>query len=624
MTIPTRGNSFRLPMKIHIVFIQLFILATGTSAWSQGTQVSAAVGRDTIGVHDQLQFVVTVTGENSGDAENPKLPDFRGFKVVSGPNIGTQFQWINGRSSSSKSFTYTLIPEKEGQFTLDPVEVWVRDKSYRTQAIEIRVTSAPPDPGPASPRRKSFDPWDPFTEDVAPVRRSVGDAVFMRAELDRESAYPGQQVTLLYRLYTALRVGGIQIQEAPPLSGFWVEDLDVDKTPKATSENINGREYLAYTIKKQALFANTTGRLKIPATTFAISVESGRDIFSIFDRSETVYRSTQELTLDVKPLPSEGKPKNFSNAVGKFSLMAEIDKNEVATGEAVALKVKLGGRGNLKTVTELSLPELPDFTIYSSKHEDKTEVSEQNQIGGEKTWEYVIVPKAPGKQTVPSIAFSFFNADENRYETVATSPISLNVTGGNTHAVSDSGLFDINKQELTRRGTDIHFIKLSAGSFEQRGAPFYRKAWFYFVFALPILLNASVMLYRKQQSRLKENEALVRSRRARQNALKKIKTAEREGKSDARRYYDLAASALSGYLSDRFGLQEIEMTSDKLERTLSGKSVPKKFIEETKSCLEECDFGRFVSAPTSPDKTAALGARLRKILEALERVTADF
>ena len=610
-------------MKIHTLFIQIFILAAGAPAWSQDTQVSANVGRDTIGVHDQLQFVVTVTGENSGDAENPNLPDFRGFKVVSGPNIGTQFQWINGRSSSSKSFTYILIPEKEGQFTIDPVEVRVGDKTYKTQALEVRVTSAPPDPDPASPRRKSINPWDPFTEDVTPVRRSIGDAVFMRAELDRESAFPGQQATLCYRLYTSMRVGGIQIREAPPLSGFWVEDLDVEINPKGTSETINGREYVVYTIKKQALFANTTGRLKIPAATFAISVESGRDIFSIFDRSETIYRSTQDLTLEVNPLPPEGKPENFGNAVGKFTLTAAIDKNEVTAGEAVALKIKLEGRGNLKTVTELSMPELPDFTIYSSKQEYKPEVSDQSQIGGEKTWEYVIVPKAPGPQTVPSIAFSFFNADENRYEAVATSPLSLDVTGGNTTAVSDSGLFDINKQELTRRGTDIHFIKLSAGGFEQHDAPFYRKAWFYIVFALPILLNVSVMLYRKQQSRLSENEALVRSRRARQNALKKIKTAERESQSDARRYYDLAASALSGYLSDRFGLQAIELTSDKLERMLSGKSVPQKVIEETKSCLEVCDFGRFVSATTSPDKTAALGARLRKIIEALERVTAD-
>ncbi|MBN2244181.1 MAG: protein BatD [Acidobacteria bacterium] len=607
-------------MKIHRLFILLLILGAGSPAWSQETRVSASVGRDTIGVHDQLQFVVTVTGEDSGDAANPRLPELRGFKVVSGPNIGTQFQWINGRSSSRKSFTYILVPEKEGQFTIDPVEVRVGDKTYRTEAVQIRVTSAPPSPEP--PSRSLRSPWDPFEEDITPVRRPVGDAVFMQAELDRESAYPGQQVTLFYRLYTTMRVGGIQIQETPPLSGFWVEDLEVPETPKGASRRVNGREYLVYTIKKQALFANAAGRLKIPGATFAISVESGRDIFSIFDRSETIYRSTQELTLEVKPLPPEGKPENFSNTVGQFRLSAEIDRNEASTGEAVSLRIKLQGRGNMKTVPDIQFPELPDFTIYSSRQEGKTDVSDGDRIGGEKTWEYVIVPKAPGRQTIPPIAFSFFDPGQNKYETVSTPLMELKVTGGNTDAFGSPGLFDVGKQELTRLGTDIHFIKLAAGTFEKREAPLYGKPWFYLLFALPVALNASVVIYRKRQARLTGNAAAVRSRKARQKALKKLKAAQREARSDARRFYDLAAAALSGYLADRFNLQEIELTSDRLERALSSKEAPAENIEEIKNCLQECDFGRFVSAAASPDRTAALSARIRKIIDALEKMTA--
>jgi hypothetical protein len=606
---------------IHTIFTLFIILLSGVPAWSQDVQVSATVGRDSIGIHDQVQLAVTVSGKDSGDAENPRIPDMKDFTVVSGPSIGTQFQWINGRTSSSKTFSYILVPKKEGQFTIDPVEVRVGDKTYKTQAIQIRVTSAPPDPAPQ--RRNSVDPWDPFAEDVAPVRQNVGDAVFMKAELDRETAYPGQQATLYYRLYTSMAISGIQLKENPALSGFWVEDLEVEKSPKGTSETINGREYLVYTIKKQALFANATGKLKIPSSSFAISVESGRDIFSVFDRGETIYRSTMDLTLEVKPLPAGGKPDNFSNAVGKFSLAASIDKNKTATGEAVALEVKLKGQGNLKTIADLPLPELPDFTIYSSKHEDKIETLEKDQIGGEKTWEYVIVPKAPGQQTIPPIVFSFFNADQNRYETASTSELILNVSGGNADAVSAPGLFDINKQGLTRQGTDIRFIKLSAGDFEKEDAPFYRKAWIYLLIAFPVILNASALLYRKQQSRFTDNMDVVRSRKARQNALKLLKTAEREGKSDARRFYDQAASAFSGYLSDKFGLSEIELTGDSLERALSMKSVPHENIEETKGCLEECDFGRFVSAAASADKMAALSARLRKNIDDLEKVTTD-
>jgi hypothetical protein len=608
-------------MKRALILTLCSLLLTGLPGWSQDVQVSASIGSDSVGIHDQVQLVIRVSGKDSNEAENPRFPEPEGFSVVSGPSIGTQFQWINGRSSSSKSFTYILVPKKEGQFTIDPIEVRVGDKTYETKSIQVQVTSASVNPPPQP--RNSIVPWDPFREDTEPVRQSVGDAVFIRAELDRKSAYPGQQVTLLYNLYTSIHVNGCQIQEDPPLNGFWVEDLKVPDNPQGTSSTVNGREYTVYTIKKKALFPNTAGSLKIPASTFAISVENGRDIFSIFDRSETIYRNTQELTLEVKPLPSQGKPDNFGNAVGEFKITANINKNEVKTGEAVALEVKLAGRGNLKTVPDLTLPDLPDFTIYSSKHEDKTEISEKNQIGGEKTWEYVLVPKAPGKQTIPPVTLSFFNADQNRYETVSTSPLTLNVTGSNAEAVSNPGLYNINKQELTRVGTDIHFIKLSAGNFEKKGAPLYRLYWMYLLIAFPVILNASALLYRRQQSRLTENAAAVRSRKARQNALKRLKTAEREGKSDTRRYYDLAASALSGYLADKFNLSEIELTGDNLKRTLSGKSVPEENIEETKSCLEECDFGRFVSAAGAPEKKVALSARIRRNVDALERASAN-
>ncbi|MEJ2247361.1 MAG: BatD family protein, partial [Acidobacteriota bacterium] len=497
--------------KILIPALFIFLL-TGLPAWSQDVQVSASIGSDTVGIHDQVQLVIRISGEDSDEAENPSFPEPQGFSVVSGPSIGTQFQWINGRSSSSKSFTYILVPKKEGQFTIDPIEVRVGDKTYETNAIRVQVTQASANPSPQ--RRNSIAPWDPFGEDAEPVRQSIGDAVFMRAELDRESAYPGQQVTLFYNLYTSLRVHGYQIQDKPPLTGFWVEDLETEENPRGKSRTVNGKEYQVYTILKQALFPNTTGSLKIPASTFAISVESGRDIFSIFDQAETVYRNTQELTLEVKVLPSQGRPDNFSNAVGEFKLSANIDKNEAGTGEAIALEVKLEGQGNLKTIPDLTLPDLPDFTIYSSKHEDKIEILETNQIGGEKTWEYVLVPRAPGEQTIPPVTFSFFNADQNRYETVSTQPLTLNVSGGNADAVSTPGLFDINKQGLTRLGTDIHFIKLSSGKLEKKDDPFYRKSWIYLVIAFPIILNASTLLYRRQQSLLTENAATVRNRKA--------------------------------------------------------------------------------------------------------------
>jgi len=608
-------------MKISAVFILFLILNQGPPAWGQDVQVSATVDRDTIGIHDQVQLSIMISGKDSSDAESPSLPDLQDFSVVSGPSIGNRFEWINGRSRSSKSFTYILVPKKEGQFTIGPVDVRVGDKIYKTGEIQVHVTSSPAATQPGS--RSPITPLDPFANDRMSPRSPVGDAVFMKAELDRDSAYIGQQVTLLHKIYAAATIRGIELRENPKLSGFWVENLKTEKDPKGISQMIEGREYYVYTIKKQALFPTATGILKIPGSTFAISVDNGRDIFSIFDQSETIYRSTQELTLEVKPLPTKGKPADFNSVVGKFEISAEPNKREVKTGEAVELEVQLKGRGNIKTLPDIQLPVLSDFTTFSSKSEDRIEVLGNNQIGGEKTWKYVLVPNAAGQQKIPSISFTYFDADQAKYETVTTPPVALNVTGSGKGAVPPSGIFEINKQALTRQGSDINFIKLSAGNFGEKSSPFYRKAGFYLVIAFPVFLNMFALLYSRKQSRMNDNIAENRKRKARQNALKLLKNAEREGKPDARRYYDQAEAALSGYLADRFSLSGIELTGDKLEKTLSMKTVPRELIEETGSCLEECNFGRFVSAAADQGKMDELGERIRRTINELEKVTTD-
>jgi tetratricopeptide (TPR) repeat protein len=587
-------------------------------SWGQDMQVTASVGSDTVGIQDQFQFAITVAGKDSGDAENPRISRLQGFKVVSGPSISTQFQWINGRSSSSKSFVYILIPEKEGQFTIDPVEVRVGGKIYKTQPLRVRVTSAPSSPVPPPQRQRPFTPLDPFDEEIAPSRRSVGDSVLIKAELDRASVYPGQQVTLTYKLYTQVSINGIQLQDNPPLSGFWVEDIQVDTKPKGESQVVKGREYQVFTIKKQALFATTTGKIRIPSSTFAISAGISGDAFGIFSRAETLYRKTDELSLDVRPLPTAGRPADFHNAVGSFTLTSSIDKAQVATGDAVALRVKLEGKGNLKTIPDIFIPSFPDFTIYSSKRADAFRSYAEDQVGGDKTWEYVIVPKAPGHQTIPSLSFSFFNPERDKYETVTTLPLSLNVARGADNAASVSGLSGSDKQNLVRRGTDINFIKLTAGDLEKENKPLYRSLWFYLIAAIPLTFNACAFLYQKRRSKCAEDMSVIRNRKARRTAVERLKIAERKGKLDARLFYDQAAAALSGYLVDKFRLAEIELTGDNLERALSEKSVPPQTVEETRACLQECDFGRFVSASASAEKIRGLSARIRKSIEALE------
>ena len=595
---------------VHLWLFALFVFAA--LAGAQEVQVTATVGSDVVGVEDNFQLTVTVTGKDSGQAETPRLPRLRGLLVVSGPSVSTQFQWINGVSSQSKGFIYVLLPEKEGQITIDPIQVTVGGKIFKTQPMSVRVI-----PGSHGPRRS----FDPFGEDIFRAPRSApADNLFVAAELDRSSAYPGQQVTLAYHLYTQVGVTGLQIKESPPLTGFWVEDIPVGPSPTATRRTVNGKEYLDYVIKKQALFPNTPGKLKIAPSTFAVSVKLAGDLLGLFGQSETVYKKTREIILDVKPFPSQDRPADFSNAVGSFSLTSSLDKTEAATGDAVGLHVNLAGRGNLKTIADLPLPPMPDFTIYSSKRAENVRPVEGDIIGGEKSWEYVIVPKAPGRQKIPSFSFSFFDPEQGRYRILTAPPLELHVVRGSNAADAVTGLSGAGKQSLTRQASDINFIKLSANDLETRSDPIYRSAWFYVLAGVPLLFNIGAFLYQRERSRETGDAVLARSRRARRTALARLKNAEKSGRGEPRKFYDETALALSGYLTGKFNLPAIAMTGDMLEKTLAEHSLNPDTVREILACLQECDFGRFVSASASKEKMQQLAARVRQLIDALERL----
>jgi hypothetical protein len=211
--------------------------------------------------------------------------------------------------------------------------------------------------------------------------------------------------------------------------------------------------------------------LEIPSSTFAISARTPGDFFSIFGQTETLYRRTQELSLEVEALPEQNRPGDYGNAVGQFRLSSKLDRDEAATGDAVSLQIKLEGTGNLKMIPDIALPTMPDFTIYSSQHTDNVKPLGNDRIGGDKTWDYVIVPKAPGDHEIPSLEFSYYDPERKTYKTLSTAPLSLKVVRGASSSSEITDLAGVSKQNLTRQGSDINFIKLSAGDLTSKDAP---------------------------------------------------------------------------------------------------------------------------------------------------------
>jgi BatD DUF11 like domain len=261
------------------------LMALALPAAAEDVQVQATVNAEKIGVEDVLELTVSITG---GDASaEPELPDLPAFRTA-GRSTSSQIQIVNGHMSSTHSYIYQLLPQKEGTFTIGPVSVNVGGKTYRTQPIQVEVVSG----SVVSRRPRGFGiPSDPF-DDMTPFgdRRSPQlekDDVFVKTEVSSRSAYQGEGVVVTYRLYSRYVPLGPEVGDDPPLTGFWVEEVNLGSQPKVERRTVEGKQYITFPIKQRVVFPTKTGSLQIPPVTFSMAfrLTSGDPFDAFFARA---------------------------------------------------------------------------------------------------------------------------------------------------------------------------------------------------------------------------------------------------------------------------------------------------------------------------------------------------
>ena len=207
-------------------------LAGLSDCFAQEASVTAEVSPNPVGVDEQVSLTITVVG---GGGERPQIPKINGLKLVGGPSVSNQFQWINGQSSSSQSFTYILLPEAEGTVKVPPIAVRASGKTYHTGEISLKVVKETTGQSQTPRRRSPFSVFDDMgLDEDSPLRdRTPRRAeVLTVAELDKRSAFVGEQVTLTYKILTQLPITQVEVKEIPSLNGFGLKRLRLPKTPQ--------------------------------------------------------------------------------------------------------------------------------------------------------------------------------------------------------------------------------------------------------------------------------------------------------------------------------------------------------------------------------------------------------
>jgi len=568
---------------------------------------------------EEVVLTVEIIGSSQSPEEPPDLSRLTEFTVAEGPSVSSVFQWVNGRTSASRTYRYTLVPQGTGTKTIPPLTVMLGGRLFRTDPVTVEVVPR----AAASPgwRNRGAQEASPFSDPRMRQRLAQANpkaaSTFVEAEVDKSDAFPGEQVTLTYVVYTQHEIAQLSLQDQPTYRGFWVEDLKTDTHYEARTVTRPEGTFLAYTVLKKALFPTNPGTLTIPPLTFHFAVRRRAndplDSF-FFQPTESLFRSTQAVPIRVRPLPEEGRPADFSGAVGRFNLHVTTDRATARVNDAVGLKVLIEGQGNFNTLGKPTLPSLDDFKQYEPKVEGSTE-AKGGTLVGKKTWDYVLIPLASGRQQIPPVRFTFFDPGVRQYRILQSEPIALQIAKGDLAEVPMQA--PPTRSQIPVLGSDIRYIKLAGGGIRDQRRTLYGSRAFAALLAFPVLLNASLLVMARRRASLSGNAALVRRRRARRMAQKRFSRARsRMQPAHSRDFYQELASALTAYLADKASVPASGLTYDRIEEILLMRGIEGKARERFRRCLETCDFARF--APTSSER----GEMERTLSEAAEVIEA--
>jgi hypothetical protein len=564
-----------------------------------------------IAADETLTLRIAATYESKGDTGDLQLPAFADFDVVGQPARSEQmsFTFSNGSPSFRRNVvtSITLTPKRAGDLTIEPAKLQARGKTWQTQPIHVHVVAAGqasrggranPDPRAGRP----FPDVDPFG-DVHPGQRDL----LLRATVDSERPFVGQQITYSLYLLARANVSGIEKQQLPRLDGFWSEDIEAPQQLVPEQRILDGVPYTAYLLRRRALFPLRAGRATIEPAEVQVLTGFGM----LFSRGSSRVVS-QALHVDVQPLPA-GKPAGFdSGNVGEWSLTAGAEPLGVAAGQPITFRLVASGHGNVR---DLRLPKLESIEGVRSYDPTVTEKAsiEHGQVQGTRTVEQLLVPEKAGAVEIPALTMEIFDPEQRQYRTLRTSPVTVQVVpaqaGQTASAVAQNLL----------AGGDVRPIRLRLRTL-QRAAPPWAQPWFWPALAAPPFALALMLALGGVRRAFRVDPGDRRIRRARSAAEKRLRGARallQRGEPVA--FYAEISRAVSGFLADNQDISASGLTREELAAALLALGHAEETVRRLARILDDCDRARFAPGSSEAPAREAMLERAEQVLNALDR-----
>lgn len=515
-----------------------FLAFLGWSA--HAVTFSASLDRNAIRVGEQA--VLTLRFDGGQPSGVPRLPDVPNLQIQFGGQ-SQQISIINGQRTASLLLTYAVVAAKPGDYTIPAFNVPVAGTMLPSQPLALKVH-------PAAAKLPDTEAFRQFT--------------FVKLRAGKTNAFVGEPFALEVRLYFS---GGGEIQ-MPSLQG--------DGFTLAPFQHQQGQEQVGNAVYRVIVFRSVAtpvkaGKLALGPAQCSFNLHlrvGGNELFDLFNRgvrAQAVTILSGPLTIDVQPLPTEGRPADFNGAVGAFSMSASVSPVDVAVGDPVTVRVQVSGRGGLDGVRMPPLELGEAFKSYPASV--TTDMPDPLSMTGVRKFEQVVQPQSADVKELPAFGFSFFDPDARAYRTIKQPATPLRVRAATASAAPTVVMTSTNTATAAATATELVHIKPHLGLLAAPGAGALRQPAWWALCGGPFALWLALLARRKQAEQLANNP-----RQRRQREVEKLVNT---GLAELRR--QAAAAQTEPFFANLFRLLQ-EQLGERLDQPAS--AITEEVIDE--------------------------------------------
>ena len=587
-----------------LVAIVTMLVASGQRAVAQTDVRVEAPPRAYRNIPFQVQLVIS---NGPGSVTPPELPWPDGIELIGTPSTSFFQSSINGRRRVDLTVAYPVVAREVGTLVMPSFSLDIDGRTFEIREVAITVESA-----------------------------DAGDLMFVEIETTDAAPYLGETIELRLRLYVreftdpsferrlsggemwsmvALRssqwsVFGDELKRALPRT-FRGSSALPSRPVARTNEAGQRLRYHLYELRTE-MIANKPGAARFDPVTVVMEYPEriGRDRRGNWGvaQDRLVMASTDLPEISVRLAPKEGRPDDYTGAIGRFGLEVTAEPTDVAVGDPITLTIDVLDESEFGIPSE-TIPG-PSFSTL----EDDFSVPETPLAGTAsdrtKRFTQTIRARHDALDAIPPIEYVYFNPETESFEVATSDPIPIRVQPVTMISVEDvvgrdgeRGTTEVNAVTRGLRANDTGMDILRTTAVSTPVSVRTMAAIGLAAPALSLIARFGIPLLRRRTL----DSAGRRRRSARRRALTALSNATSAADG---------ARIVTTYIEDRLDAAASTLTPTEIDAHLRDAGVEDRVRQDVRDVLQSGQAARYAGGVDGDGQPAA--TRMRTIIDDLE------